>query len=84
MNWPFFVKCHPGIRSLLNYRRDDALKFPKSNNVSGGSRIFTGGRQLSEGGGETRWDTILLNFPKNCMKSRKNWSLGQVGATGGA
>ena len=22
------------------------------------------------------WDTILLNFPENCMKSRKIWSLG--------
>ena len=32
--------------------------------VSGGSRIFGG-------------DTILLSFPKNCMKiEKKNWSLG--------
>ena len=39
---------------------------------SGGSRIFPGGAP-TPGGGR---DTILLNFPKNCMKSRKIWSLG--------
>ena len=40
--------------------------------ISGGSRIFPGGGANPKGG---RRYTILLNFPENCMKSRKYWSL---------
>ena len=48
-------------------------KLTKVQGVSGGSRIFPGGANPQGGG---RRDTILLNFPENCMKSRRIWPLG--------
>ena len=61
--------CHILGPILVNFTKCQFVTIPNS----GGSRIFTGGRQPSERGAP---DKILLNAPENCMKSRKIWPLG--------
>ena len=44
--------------------------------TSGGARIFAGGGGRHPRGSRDTFLLNLLNFPENCMNSRKIWSLG--------
>ena len=72
-----------GMTCLIkpSWENKDRYCTPYPNYPSGGSRIFP------EGAPTLMWrrrDTNLLNFPPNCMKLRKFWSLGGGACAGGA